>query len=236
MEPVDLFYSYAHEDEPLRDELDGHLALLRRKGVIRPWHDRGIVPGQQWDEAIDAQLASAVGPAAQALGRHLGDRSREQRPDRAERVAQHVAEGDQQDVAGGDEQDEGEADQRQSHADPGKRARQRLPVADEEREAEPGRRADRAEGADRAQAVTALLVQEVRQQGRANEDERNQRVEGEDDPDRAAGQQLAIAGAGGARGRLGIAAGRSEIVEQEQQRRAGRETERRERVDQPKSR
>ena len=59
MEPVDLFYSYAHEDEPLRDELDGHLALLRRKGVIRPWHDRGIVPGQQWDEAIDAQLSSA---------------------------------------------------------------------------------------------------------------------------------------------------------------------------------
>ena len=59
MEPVDLFYSYAHEDEPLRDELDGHLALLRRKGVIRPWHDRGIVPGQQWDKEIDAQLASA---------------------------------------------------------------------------------------------------------------------------------------------------------------------------------
>lgn len=59
MEPVDLFYSYAHEDEKLRDELDGHLALLRRKGVIRPWHDHGIVPGQQWDEAIDAQLTSA---------------------------------------------------------------------------------------------------------------------------------------------------------------------------------
>lgn len=59
MEPVDLFYSYAHEDEKLRDELDGHLALLRRKGVIRPWHDRGIVPGQQWDAAIDAQLGSA---------------------------------------------------------------------------------------------------------------------------------------------------------------------------------
>lgn len=59
MDPVDLFYSYAHEDEKLRDELDGHLALLRRKGVIRPWHDRGIVPGQKWDEAIDAQLSSA---------------------------------------------------------------------------------------------------------------------------------------------------------------------------------
>ncbi len=59
MEPVDLFYSYAHEDEKLRDELDGHLALLRRKGVIRPWHDRGIVAGQKWDEAIDAQLTRA---------------------------------------------------------------------------------------------------------------------------------------------------------------------------------
>ncbi|MFB1030078.1 MAG: TIR domain-containing protein [Thauera sp.] len=58
-EPVDLFYSYAHEDEKLRDELDGHLALLRRKGVIRPWHDRGIVPGQQWDEAIDRELSTA---------------------------------------------------------------------------------------------------------------------------------------------------------------------------------
>lgn len=59
MEPVDLFYSYAHEDEKLRDELDGHLALLRRKGVIRPWHDRGIVPGQRWGEEIDAQLTRA---------------------------------------------------------------------------------------------------------------------------------------------------------------------------------
>ncbi|HNB06336.1 MAG: TIR domain-containing protein [Thauera sp.] len=59
MEPVDLFYSYAHEDEKLRDELDGHLALLRRKGVIRPWHDRGIVPGQEWDKTIDEQLAMA---------------------------------------------------------------------------------------------------------------------------------------------------------------------------------
>ncbi|WEN40561.1 hypothetical protein CKCBHOJB_00088 [Thauera sp. GDN1] len=59
MEPVDLFYSYAHEDEPLRDELDGHLALLRRKGVIRPWHDRGIVPGQKWGEEIDTRLGTA---------------------------------------------------------------------------------------------------------------------------------------------------------------------------------
>ena len=45
MEPVDLFYSYAHEDEKLRDELDGHLALLRRKGVIRPGTIAASSPG-----------------------------------------------------------------------------------------------------------------------------------------------------------------------------------------------
>ena len=28
MQPVDLFYSYAHEDETLRDELAGHLKIM----------------------------------------------------------------------------------------------------------------------------------------------------------------------------------------------------------------
>lgn len=59
MEPVDLFYSYAHEDEPLRDELAGHLKIMERRGVIRPWHDRCIAPGQKWDQAISGQLESA---------------------------------------------------------------------------------------------------------------------------------------------------------------------------------
>lgn len=59
MEPVDLFYSYAREDEPLRDELAGHLKIMERRGVIRPWHDRCIAPGQKWDKAINSQLESA---------------------------------------------------------------------------------------------------------------------------------------------------------------------------------
>lgn len=59
MEPVDLFYSYAHEDEPLRDELAGHLKIMERRGVIRPWHDRCLAPGQKWDTEIDIQLATA---------------------------------------------------------------------------------------------------------------------------------------------------------------------------------
>jgi len=59
MEPVDLFYSYAHEDEALRDELAGHLKIMERRGVIRPWHDRSIVPGQKWDGEISDHLVNA---------------------------------------------------------------------------------------------------------------------------------------------------------------------------------
>jgi len=59
MEPVDLFYSYAHKDELLRDELAGHLKIMKRRGVIRSWHDRCIEPGQPWDNEIDTQLATA---------------------------------------------------------------------------------------------------------------------------------------------------------------------------------
>jgi len=59
MEPVDLFYSYAHEDEPLREELAGHLKIMERRGVIRPWHDRCLAPGQKWDNEINTQLATA---------------------------------------------------------------------------------------------------------------------------------------------------------------------------------
>lgn len=59
MAPVDLFYSYAHEDEALRDELSGHLKILERRGVIRSWHDRRINPGQAWDQKINEQLTAA---------------------------------------------------------------------------------------------------------------------------------------------------------------------------------
>ena len=34
-EPLTLFYSYDRRDEELREELEKHLAILRRKGYIR---------------------------------------------------------------------------------------------------------------------------------------------------------------------------------------------------------
>ncbi len=57
--PVTVFYSYAHEDELLRDELQGHLKILERRGLVAPWHDRKIVPGGDYADVIDEQLTSA---------------------------------------------------------------------------------------------------------------------------------------------------------------------------------
>lgn len=56
---VRLFYSYAHEDEELRNELERHLKILERKQLIAPWHDRRIVAGRDWDTEIDVNLRDA---------------------------------------------------------------------------------------------------------------------------------------------------------------------------------
>jgi Deoxyribonuclease II/TIR domain/zinc-ribbon domain len=58
-EPITVFYSYSHKDEDLRNELEAHLAPLRRSGLIREWHDRKITAGQDWDKEISKYLESA---------------------------------------------------------------------------------------------------------------------------------------------------------------------------------
>lgn len=54
-----VFFSYSHKDEELRDELEVHLAMLRREGVIETWHDRRILAGDPLHSAIDEKLESA---------------------------------------------------------------------------------------------------------------------------------------------------------------------------------
>jgi hypothetical protein len=56
---VEIFYSYAHEDEVLRDELEKHLGALKRQGLIVGWHDRRILPGKEWKKEIDEHLNTA---------------------------------------------------------------------------------------------------------------------------------------------------------------------------------
>src|SRR6266700_1645680 len=57
--PLSVFISYAHEDERLLQQLEAHLSLLRRQGLVATWYDRQIVPGTQWAEEIDAHLETA---------------------------------------------------------------------------------------------------------------------------------------------------------------------------------
>ena len=56
---TEVFFSYAHEDEPLLGELLKHLGILKRLGVIRDWHDRKITAGTEWKGQIDQHLDSA---------------------------------------------------------------------------------------------------------------------------------------------------------------------------------
>jgi hypothetical protein len=54
-----LFFSYAHADEDLRDQLETHLSGLRRQGIISSWHDRRIIAGTEIGHAIDSHIDTA---------------------------------------------------------------------------------------------------------------------------------------------------------------------------------
>ncbi len=57
--PVEIFCSYAHEDKKWLQELEKHLSLLQRQGLISLWHDRLITPGTDWAKTIDTHLETA---------------------------------------------------------------------------------------------------------------------------------------------------------------------------------
>lgn len=54
-----LVFSYSHVDEALRNELEKHLSPLKRMGKITTWHDRRIVPGQEFEHPIDHYFSQA---------------------------------------------------------------------------------------------------------------------------------------------------------------------------------
>jgi len=56
---LSVFYSYAHEDQELRDRLEIALAGLRHQGLIESWHDRCIGAGEEWQGQIDKHINSA---------------------------------------------------------------------------------------------------------------------------------------------------------------------------------
>jgi hypothetical protein len=62
--PLELFYSYARENEALRDQLNQHLKILKRQGFIREWHDRNISAGNEGAQQIDEHLQKEISSRA----------------------------------------------------------------------------------------------------------------------------------------------------------------------------
>ena len=56
---LNIFLSYAHEDEAMKIQLDRNLIMLKRSDKINVWQDRQILAGMEWDDAIAKELASA---------------------------------------------------------------------------------------------------------------------------------------------------------------------------------
>jgi hypothetical protein len=57
--PLLLFYSYAHEDQSLLEQLERHLHPLVRRGTIIDWYDQKIVAGKPWESEIEKYLDAA---------------------------------------------------------------------------------------------------------------------------------------------------------------------------------
>jgi len=56
---IKVFYAYSHKDETLRDQLETHLSILKRREIISSWHDRRISAGTEWESTISEHLDSA---------------------------------------------------------------------------------------------------------------------------------------------------------------------------------
>ena len=57
--PIEVFLSFAPEDQAMRDTLVMHLAQLEREGSILPWHEGKLEPGEEKTAEITRRLASA---------------------------------------------------------------------------------------------------------------------------------------------------------------------------------
>jgi nucleoside phosphorylase len=56
---LNVFYSYSPKDEPLRKQLEIHLAILKRQAWIKDWYAHNISGGQAIEEEISIHLKQA---------------------------------------------------------------------------------------------------------------------------------------------------------------------------------
>jgi len=57
--PIEIFFSYTHEDEALMDVVRLQLVVRERLGEIVKWHDRMIPAGNEWRTQIDNRIERA---------------------------------------------------------------------------------------------------------------------------------------------------------------------------------
>jgi TIR domain-containing protein len=57
--PIEIFFSFAHEDEVLMDAVRRQLIIFDRQDIIRKWHDRKILAGSNWANEIDVRLRNS---------------------------------------------------------------------------------------------------------------------------------------------------------------------------------
>jgi hypothetical protein len=57
--PIEVFCCYSQKDRELRDQLESHLSLLKRKHEISVWHGRAIGAGREWEGEISTNLERA---------------------------------------------------------------------------------------------------------------------------------------------------------------------------------
>ncbi len=53
---IEIFFSYTHADETWREKIEVFLSTLKRERLIRTWHDRNILAGDEWASQIKAHL------------------------------------------------------------------------------------------------------------------------------------------------------------------------------------
>ncbi len=57
--PIEIFFSYTHEDEALMDVVRLQLVVRERLGEIVKWHDRMIPAGDEWRTEVDERIEQA---------------------------------------------------------------------------------------------------------------------------------------------------------------------------------
>jgi hypothetical protein len=47
--PVEVFFSYAQEDEDWLKKIEKYLSTLQRQKYVQGWHDHNILAGSEWE-------------------------------------------------------------------------------------------------------------------------------------------------------------------------------------------